>query len=202
MKLIDGLNLKGRPVEIPDSSRDDFPQFFVDMGFKVGAEIGVEKGEFSEKICKVGLELYAIDPWSAYHGAGRSGLDQTKQDSLYNLSVQVLSPYANCKIIRKTSMDAVKDFKAESLDFVYIDGNHCFRYVSEDIYEWFWKVKKGGIISGHDYHFTFMGANNGASHVGPVVDAFIKAMGIDNFYVFASEISTGSNRCFNWMIVK
>jgi len=63
MKLIDGIKLKGKPAEIPDCTRDDLPQFFVDMGFKVGAEIGVARGKYSEKFCKVGLKLYSIDPW-------------------------------------------------------------------------------------------------------------------------------------------
>ena len=63
MKLIDGLKLQGRPAEIPDCYRDDLPQFFVNLGFKTGAEIGVDKGEFSEKFAKAGLSLHAIDPW-------------------------------------------------------------------------------------------------------------------------------------------
>ena len=48
-------------------------------------------------------------------------------------------------------MDAVKDFKDESLDFVYIDANHGYESTKEDIREWSKKVKKGGIVSGHDY---------------------------------------------------
>jgi hypothetical protein len=48
-------------------------------------------------------------------------------------------------------MDAVKDFKDESLDFAFIDGNHSFEYVINDIAEWSKKVRVGGIISGHDY---------------------------------------------------
>ena len=57
----------------------------------------------------------------------------------------------NYEIIRKFSMDAVKDFADNSLDFVFIDGNHSFQYVVNDIAEWSKKVKVGGIISGHDY---------------------------------------------------
>ena len=46
MELIEGIKLKGRPVEIPDSTRDGLPKLFVDLGFKIGAEIGVWKGEY------------------------------------------------------------------------------------------------------------------------------------------------------------
>ena len=62
MKIIDGIKLKGRPAEIPDCGRDDLPQFFVEMGYKVGAEIGVQEGIYAEEICKAGLKLYAVDP--------------------------------------------------------------------------------------------------------------------------------------------
>ena len=48
-------------------------------------------------------------------------------------------------------MEAVKDFKPESIDFVYIDGDHSFETVYEDLTEWSKIVKKGGIVSGHDY---------------------------------------------------
>src|SRR6266496_4362330 len=45
----------------------------------------------------------------------------------------------------------VKYFNDNSLDFVFIDGNHSYDYVLEDITEWTKKVKPGGIIAGHDY---------------------------------------------------
>src|SRR3990167_4601930 len=100
MRIIDGLKLKGRPVEIPDCSRDDLPEFFVEMGFKAGAEIGVDKGEFSEKFAKAGLSLYAIDPWLSY-GDYTDSRGQQRLDFLYEHTKRILSPYPECKIIRK-----------------------------------------------------------------------------------------------------
>ena len=45
MKLIDVIDtLRGRPAIVPDCGRADLPELFVDMGLKVGAEIGVHKG--------------------------------------------------------------------------------------------------------------------------------------------------------------
>ena len=52
-------------------------------------------------------------------------------------------------------MEAVKDFKDNSIDFVYIDGNHTYDYVTQDITEWSKKVRKGGIVSGHDYGWWY-----------------------------------------------
>jgi predicted O-methyltransferase YrrM len=46
---------------------------------------------------------------------------------------------------------AADDFLDNSLDFVYIDAGHRFDDVVQDIIKWTKKVRKGGIISGHDY---------------------------------------------------
>lgn len=205
MKLIDGLKLKGRPAEIPDCSRDDLPQFFVDMGFKVGAEIGVYKGEFSEKFCRAGLALYAIDPWQIYKGRDDSR-GQDRLDFLYEHTKRVLAPFSNCKIIRKTSMEAIEDFEDESLDFVYIDGNHQFKYVAEDIVEWTKKVKKGGVISGHDYdYYTKAGTHTVNRHVTNVLNAYIGAYGISNWYLIGRKDALPGEergRWRSWMFVK
>lgn len=206
MKLIEGIKQKGAPFLIPECSRDELPEFFKEMGYKVGAEIGVYKGAFTEKFCKAGLKMYAIDPWIGFSGQGRSQKLQDRQDFLYGHTQRTLAPYPNCTIIRKTSMDAVTDFKDGSLDFVYIDGNHNFRYIAEDIYEWASKVKRGGVIAGHDYFCTNPEARNIVCHVGAVVDAYTKAFGIDNWFIFGRskplEKETKDNKFLSWMIIK
>ena len=57
MKLIDGLKLQGLPALIPDSSREELPSVFKSMGFKVGAEIGVYRGEFTKLFCEQGIKM-------------------------------------------------------------------------------------------------------------------------------------------------
>jgi predicted O-methyltransferase YrrM len=59
--------------------------------------------------------------------------------------------YKNIQLITKTSDDAVNDFEDESFDFVYIDGIHTYDQVKKDIQNYLPKVKKGGVIGGHDY---------------------------------------------------
>lgn len=204
--LMEGIKNQGKPFKIPNCSRDELPQFFVDMGFKVGAEIGVYKGEFSEKFCKVGLNHFAIDPWIAFPGQGRTQQVQERQDFLYGHTKRVLDPYPNCTVIRKTSMDAVKDFINGSLDYVYIDGNHELKYIVEDIVEWSKKIKKGGIVSGHDYWNTNPLANNVICHGEAAVNAYTQAYGIKNFYIFGKmyplEEQKKDNKWFSWMFIK
>jgi hypothetical protein len=182
MRIIDGLVLSGHPAEIPDCSRDDLPSFFKEMGYATGAEIGVDKGDFSEKFCRAGLTHYAIDPWQSYPDYEETQ-GQKRLDILYDYTKRKLSPYPNGKIIRKTSMEAAEDFADESLDYVYIDGNHQFRYVADDLAEWSKKVRKGGVISGHDYIYTNPRTQAGICHVIYVVNAFTSAYKIRNWYL-------------------
>jgi len=83
MKIIDAIKKEGKPFIIPESSRNDLPLFFKEMGYKIGAEIGTHRGEFTEKFCKEGLEIYAIDPWISFPGQGRTQQVQYIQDGYY-----------------------------------------------------------------------------------------------------------------------
>ena len=207
MKLIDGVKeMKGSPAYIPDCNRDEFPEFLKEMGYITGAEIGVYKGEYTEKLCKAGLKVYAIDPWQPYVGQGRTQEVQDRQDFLYGHTGRVLAPYPDCTIVRKTSMDALEDFKDGSLDFVYIDGDHSFRYAAEDVFEWEKKVRRGGIVSGHDYFNTEPHAKNLVCHVEVVIDAYTKAFGINNWFIFGTmdpeKEPRRKERFLSWMWIK
>lgn len=182
MKLIEGIKLKGRPAEIPDCSRNDLPEFFKELGFKRGVEIGVYLAEFTITFAKSGLEIYGVDPWLAYKDYGNPR-GQKRLDEQFRIATERLKPYPNAKLIRKTSMDALEDFSDGSIDFVYIDGNHLFRYVADDLYEWSRKVRKGGIVSGHDYAYYKSQSLCGGCHVHQVVDAFVRSYNIENFWV-------------------
>lgn len=56
------------------------------------------------------------------------------------------------EIIRADTRDAYKMYEDGSIDFLFIDANHDYESVLLDIKNWFPKVKKGGIIAGHDYN--------------------------------------------------
>jgi predicted O-methyltransferase YrrM len=61
------------------------------------------------------------------------------------------------KLIRGYSKDVSEQYKNSSLDFVFIDGNHDYETVMDDIKSWFPKIKKGGMIGGHDFEEKFEG---------------------------------------------
>jgi len=175
-------------VEIPNTKRRQLAEFFRDQGYKVGVEIGVYKGQFTRYLLKEGAEVYAVDPWREYADYGDPKVHfQARQDEIYESARNRLSGYPNCHLVRKTSMEAVKDFKDESIDFVYIDGHHGFKYVTEDIYEWSKKVRVGGVISGHDYGVRVKPRNPYTLQVKFVIDAYTKAFQIKKWYVLGSK---------------
>jgi len=112
-------------------------------------EIGVDKADNSASILEELLikKLILIDPYMTYVDNG--WLITTSEDT-FNMAMVRLSKYEQVQFIRKTSEEAVKDID-EPLDFVYIDGNHSYEYVKQDIANYYPLVKQGGIIGGHDY---------------------------------------------------
>ena len=54
-------------------------------------------------------------------------------------------------VIRDSSEKALQEMDNNSLDRVYINGNHSYEYVKKDLELSFLKVRAGGIISGDDY---------------------------------------------------
>lgn len=206
MTLLEGVQqLKGRAVEIPGCHRNDLPRFFADMGYKVGAEIGVYKGDFTRKLCEAGLKMYGIDPWVAFGGQGRDAAKQERQNFIYDHASRNLAPF-DCRLIRKTSMEAAPDFEDGSLDFVYIDGDHAFMHIAQDICTWEKKVRSGGVVSGHDYFDTRADAKRIICQVKSVVNAYTFAFGIENWWVFGQldpELEPDRKERFrSWMWLK
>jgi len=130
--------------------RTDLYSLFHTLGFTKGAEIGVRWGKNAIDMCEAipELDLIVIDPWCDYIDIDKI-LTLEKHERQLKKARKVLAPY-NITFMRMKSMDAVIQIPNESLDFVYIDGNHCFDFIMEDLIEWNRKVKHGGIISGHD----------------------------------------------------
>lgn len=183
-------------------NRTELVKHFQELGFKIGAEVGVCKGKFSKKICEnmTSLEkMYGIDNWSNTSGSHR---ERNHRDSAYKQTLENLKPFIESGlyiIIRKTSMEALADIADESLDFVYIDADHTYEGVNEDIRGWAPKVKKGGIVSGHDY-YEFKSGNGG---IIPAVDEYV----FENEYNLQltdwdKDNTEGDERQPSWYFVK
>ena len=160
------------PIRCIKYKRTELGKLFNDLGFKRGAEIGVREGVFSESLCKSikDLKLTCVDLWEP--NKPRKG--HTK--NYYETAQKVLAPF-DTELIKLPSVDAALKVPDESLDFVYIDAAHDFDNVMMDILVWSRKVRKGGIISGHDYYRT---RNQG---VVPAVDTYTHAHYINEWFI-------------------
>ena len=214
MRLIDAIKITGNPFWIPDAVRTDLPQLMVDLGFERGAEIGVGSGQNLKLYCEVGLDMYGIDPWEddedyKHRPPTINPVPESyskDQAGMYRYAQKVLAPYTNCTLIRKTSIDAARDFPDRSLDFVYIDANYSFGPIAMDLMAWIDKIRKDGIIAGSRY-YTTIGDYRNIRHVKFIVDAFIKTYEINKWYVIGrpDEEREENERCdpyFSWFGVK
>ena len=127
---------------------------------KYGAEIGVFEGDSSVELLKEfeDLVLYCVDPWendTIFHKLmpkKQGRILTADMEQTYNFFLHRIKPFCNRAItVRLDSIEAAKTIKDGILDFVFIDGNHAYQYVKEDICAWTPKVRIGGIICGDDY---------------------------------------------------
>jgi hypothetical protein len=110
------------------------------------AEIGVADGKFSEEILKRALpkRLHLIDAWDTAHYNDLKSLNVAKK-----FEKQIESEVI--KIHRGYSTARHIDFEDNYFDWIYIDTDHTYATTKEELNLFSKKVKKGGIIAGHDF---------------------------------------------------
>jgi predicted O-methyltransferase YrrM len=95
------------------------------------------------------IKFDCIDNWkgNAEHNRIKEVIDHT----LYETYLKNIEPVKHViNTVSLDSMEAVKLYADKSLDFVFIDASHEYEDVKNDIYHWMKKVKKGGVLAGHD----------------------------------------------------
>ena len=126
-------------------------------------EIGVHKGEFSQLLLEElkPKKLVLVDPWVAENNevynsslyGNFEGDGQNIQDSYYN---DVLKKFekeiknSHIEIFRKQSSDIFKILNY-NFDLIYIDGNHLFEFVLEDLNNSLKFISENGYIILDDY---------------------------------------------------
>ena len=127
------------------------------------AEIGVWKCYLSKTVLAKHskLILTLVDPWKEVtipEGRQKLNLDQNDLDKMYDFALSLNIKYpGRCNVIRDYSVNAANTVEDVSLDLVFIDGDHSYNGVIQDIEAWRNKVKPGGWLGGHDYGPRFPG---------------------------------------------
>lgn len=145
----------------PISTRNQFGELLNDMGLTgEGVEVGTHLGLFARILLnKWRGRLHCVDPWEdappEFAGqvamlAGPNGGDRARD---YKDAYRRLRPYlatGRCAVHKTTSAAAAPTFPYESLDFVYLDGDHRAEAVYHDLELWWPRVRPGGVLAGHD----------------------------------------------------
>lgn len=171
-------------------NRTELAKYFAQLGFKRGAEIGVGSGIFSKRMLEIipNLNLLCVDSWR-----------RRKRHKDFYEARKVLMPYSGATVIWAFSVDAAKLIPHEWLDFVYIDADHTYERVKDDILQWAKRVRKGGIVSGHDY-FDAKHINLG---VIKAVDEYVKKIGYElNVTEWDLETPEKDERQPSWWFIK
>lgn len=133
-------------------SRKNIPKLIDKLNFKIAAEIGVFKGDFSATLLTSNIhKLYSIDAWDVCYSS-RERWQQNNLNAVYKIANKKLLAFKNRSEIIRTSSDiAATLFPNCFFDFVYIDASHDYQSIKNDIMLWWPKIKANGILSGHDY---------------------------------------------------
>jgi hypothetical protein len=124
----------------------------------IGLEIGVWQGEFSEYLYKAvsPKKMYGIDPWvfvpvkpDSWYG-GALAKSQEDMDRLYESTKKRLSIFDDYTLIRDYSYNITDYVSPQSIDWVYIDGDHDHIPVLKDLLNSYTLIKPGGVITGDD----------------------------------------------------
>jgi predicted O-methyltransferase YrrM len=154
-------------------------------------EIGTHMGRFAADFLSrwKGKRLYCIDPWIRNLPGYVDILADQDRDEHFRIAIRNLRPYLNrVRIVKETSSQAVAHFTDNSLDFVYIDGNHQPAGVRADIADYWPKVAPGGVFAGHDLN------NDWEFSVKPAVREFCQREGL-RCYVIPGEMES-------WYVMK
>lgn len=136
---------------------DVIPKLINERGYKSGIEIGIFCGGHAKRILEsTNVEtLIGIDPYECY----TPGMPRMETQEDYNIMHDIVMERLQSNMryihIRMTSDEAFERIKNNKYDFIFIDGLHTYDQLKKDLANYSTLIKKGGIISCHDYNHPY-----------------------------------------------
>lgn len=149
-------------IKFETNSAIFLPEIIRNLGNNLkGVELGVWHGDNSAYLlqeCSNIDILLGIDPYQPYQDWNRY-IGQDLMDNAKNSAVEKFKHFpGRGRLFVGTSVQAVNAMEYDDkIDFIFIDGDHSYERVYEDLNLWYSKVKRGGLFSGHD--FSLPGVN-------------------------------------------
>lgn len=160
----------------------------------IGVEIGTGYGDFTiELLDNVDIrKIYTIDAYTKWKDVRIKGPPKVRNSSkIYKVALNRLRCYNNVELIRENS-NLAHQYIPNDIDFLYIDGNHTYNFVRDDILYYYQKIKNEGIIGGDDYGHHFQG-------VKYAVDEFINKYKLN---LITKDYERDSMLNSEWMAIK
>ena len=119
---------------------------------EVGSWMGTSSQALAKGILKYchGAKLYCVDIFDSSYYASTPGLEKGAKKDIRKIFEKNMRDYPHITL-QEDSILASKRFSPESVDFLFIDGNHSYEGVKADIEAWHPKLKPGAILCGHDF---------------------------------------------------
>lgn len=115
-------------------------------GWTSGAELGVNKGLLFHLLLSSVPDLHL------------TGVDVFPLANRREKCEAICAKYADrARLLVMRTDEACHLVPNRSLDFVFIDADHSYDAVVDDIVKWTPKVKRGGWVGGHDYNLKWPG---------------------------------------------
>ena len=142
-------------------SRERMVRFCVPSNSIIG-EVGVFKGEFAKFLHSLNPQKLIL--FDLFQGVTVSG-DQDGNNFQYaNLDDEYrnLSNLAQQNIVleKGDSSLLLSNYPNEYFDMIYLDGDHSYEGVKNDLINAYNKIKNSGYIMGHDYEMNMKKAQN------------------------------------------
>jgi hypothetical protein len=168
--------------------RAELGSFLNDTGLLgTGVEVGAGAGSFAGAILRTwsGHRLVLVDCWQAQDPADYYDIanrDPAGQDAQRCQAAALTQTDARVELLQAFTPQAASQFADGALDFVYLDANHSYLAVRDDLHAWYPKLRAGGLLAGHDYLDGYVGFGpdfQGGTLFGvkTAVDEFARALG-------------------------
>jgi hypothetical protein len=134
-------------------------QFVRENNFRDIAEVGVWKGEFAKHLlleCPQIRSYLMVDSWRHLEGWNKPfNLSDARFEEVYHHAL-LSTAFAKEKVrvLRGTTLEVRQKIADESLDFIYIDGDHSLRGIVIDALSMWPKLRAGGVLAGDDFTET------------------------------------------------
>jgi hypothetical protein len=134
------------------ADRDALPRLVLGRR-PVVAELGVEAGLYADVYTRLlpDGEFHFVDMWETTASYFAYGTQPGRVERGYQRCVRRYGDDPRVRLVRSVTWEAAERYEDGTFDFIYVDADHSEDGCRRDIEAWYPKLKRGGVIAGHDF---------------------------------------------------